>query len=72
LRQYNDWYYRAAKAGYVPLPKQLAMRLLDEIPKDRVVGISEEVTKILYEDIMLLLRDEIDILSRRSIYLRHG
>jgi hypothetical protein len=61
FRQHNDWHSKAAKAGYVPLPKQLIMRFLDEIPEEQVIRISEDVTKNFYEDIMLLLRNEIDI-----------
>jgi hypothetical protein len=68
FRQHTDWHSRASKAGYVPLQKPVIIKLLDRLSEDDVVRVAEEVSKDMFKDVMLLLRDENDLVSTLNVF----
>jgi hypothetical protein len=63
FRQHIDWHSKASKAGYVPLLKPVIIKLLDRLPEEDVVQVAEEVSKDMFKDVILLMRDENDLAS---------
>ena len=53
-----EWYSPAKKAGMVPLPKILLMKIMDKLSKEQVIQISEYMVKNEIKDIILLLKKE--------------
>ena len=67
FRQHIDWHSRASKAGYVPLQKPVIIKLLDRLSEEDVIRAAEEVSKDMFKDVMLLLRDENDLVSTLNL-----
>jgi hypothetical protein len=67
FRQYIDWHSKASKAGYVPLQKLVIIKLLDRLSEEDVIRVAEEVSKDMFKDVMLLLRDENDLVSTLNL-----
>jgi hypothetical protein len=63
FRQHIDWHSKASKAGYVPLLKPVIIKLLDRLSEEDVIRVAEEVSKDMFKDVMLLMRDENDLVS---------
>jgi hypothetical protein len=63
FRQHIDWHSKASKAGYVPLLKPVIIKLLDHLSEEDVIQVAEEVSKDMFKDVMLLMRDENDLVS---------
>ena len=63
FRQHVDWHSKASKAGYVPLLKPVIIKLLDRLSEEDVIRVAEEVSKDMFKDVMLLMRDENDLVS---------
>ena len=63
FRQHIDWHSKASKAGYVPLLKPVIIKLLDRLSEEDVVQVAEEVSKDMFKDVILLMRDENDLAS---------
>ena len=63
FRQHIDWHSKASKAGYVPLLKPVIIKLLDRLSEEDVIRVAEEVSKDMFRDVMLLMRDESDLVS---------
>lgn len=63
FRQHIDWHSKASKAGYVPLLKPVIIKLLDHLSEEDVIRVAEEVSKDMFKDVMLLMRDENDLVS---------
>lgn len=68
FRQHIDWHSKASKAGYVPLQKRVAIKLLDRLSEEEVVRVAEEVSKDIFKDVTLLLRDENDLVSTLNLF----
>jgi hypothetical protein len=68
FRQYIDWHSKASKAGYVPLQKPVIIKLLDRLSEEDVIRVAEEVSKDMFKDVMLLLRDENDLVSTLNLF----
>jgi hypothetical protein len=67
FRQHIDWHSKASKAGYVPLQKPVIIKLLDRLSEEDVIRAAEEVSKDMFKDVMLLLRDENDLVSTLNL-----
>ena len=67
FRQHIDWHSKASKAGYVPLQKPVIIKLLDRLSEEDVIRVAEEVSKDMFKDVMLLLRDENDLVSTLNL-----
>ena len=67
FRQHIDWHSKASKAGYVPLLKPVIIKLLDRLSEEDVIRVAEEVSKDMFKDVMLLLRDENDLVSTLNV-----
>jgi hypothetical protein len=67
FRQHIDWHSKAYKAGYVPLQKPVIIKLLDRLSEEDVIRVAEEVSKDMFKDVMLLLRDENDLVSTLNV-----
>jgi hypothetical protein len=67
FRQHIDWHSKASKAGYVPLQKPVIIKLLDRLSEEDVIRAAEEVSKNMFKDVMLLLRDENDLVSTLNV-----
>jgi hypothetical protein len=67
FRQHIDWHSKASKAGYVPLQKPVIIKLLDRLSEEDVIRVAEEVSKDMFMDVMLLLRDENDLVSTLNV-----
>jgi hypothetical protein len=67
FRQHIDWHSKASKAGYVPLQKPVIIKLLDRLSEEDVIRAAEEVSKDMFKDVMLLLRDENDLVSTLNV-----
>jgi hypothetical protein len=67
FRQHIDWHSKASKAGYVPLLKPVIIKLLDRLSEEDVVRVAEEVSKDMFKDVMLLMRDENDLVSTLNV-----
>jgi hypothetical protein len=68
FRQHIDWHSKASKAGYVPLQKPVIIKLLDRLSEEDVIRVAEEeVSKDMFKDVMLLLRDENDLVSTLNV-----
>jgi hypothetical protein len=63
FKQHIDWHSEASKAGYVPLLKPVISKLLDRLSEEDVIRVAEEVSKDIFKDVMLLKRDENDLVS---------
>jgi hypothetical protein len=67
FRQHTDWHSRASKAGYVPLQKPVIIKLLDRLSEEDVIRAAEDVSKDMFKDVLLLLRDENDLVSTLNV-----
>lgn len=67
FRQHIDWHSKASKAGYVPLQKPVIIKLLDHLSEEDVIRAAEEVSKDMFKDVLLLLRDENDLVSTLNV-----
>lgn len=67
FRQHIDWHSKASKAGYVPLQKPVIIKLLDRLSEEDVIRVAEEVSKDMFKDVMLMLRDENDLVSTLNL-----
>jgi hypothetical protein len=67
FRQHIDWHSKASKAGYVTLQKPLIVKLLDVPSEEDVIRVAKNVSKDMFKDAMLLLRDEIDLRSTLNL-----
>jgi hypothetical protein len=67
FRQHIDWHSKASKAGYVPLQKPVIIKLLDRLSEEDVIRVAEEVSKDMFKDVMLLMRDENDLVSTLNV-----
>jgi hypothetical protein len=67
FRQHVDWHSKASKAGYVPLLKPVIIKLLDRLSEEDVIRVAEEVSKDMFKDVMLLMRDENDLVSTLNV-----
>jgi hypothetical protein len=63
FKEHIDWHSKASKAGYVPLLKPVIIKLLDRLSEEEVIRVAEEVNKDMFKDVMLLMRDETDLVS---------
>jgi hypothetical protein len=48
--------------SYVTLQKPLIVKLIDVLSEEDVIRVANEVSKDMFRDVMLLLRDEIELL----------
>jgi hypothetical protein len=67
FRQHIDWHSKASKAGYVPLQKPVIIKLLDRLSEEDVIRAAEDVSKDMFKDVLLLLRDENDLVSTLNV-----
>jgi hypothetical protein len=67
FRQHIDWHSKASKAGYVPLQKPVIIKLLDRLSEEDVIRAAEDVSKDMFKDVLLLLRDENDLVSTSNV-----
>jgi hypothetical protein len=67
FRQHTDWHSKASKAGYVPLQKPVIIKLLDRLSEEDVIRAAEDVSKDMFKDVLLLLRDENDLVSTLNV-----
>lgn len=67
FKEHIDWYSNAPKAGYISIPRDFIIELLNLISEQEIVRISEKVTKSHHSDIILLLRDEYDVNSTLNV-----
>lgn len=67
FREHVDWYSNAPKAGYISIPRDFVIELLNLISEQEIIRISEKVTKGHHSDIILLLRDEYDVTSTLDV-----
>lgn len=58
LSEFVEWYSPAKKAGMVPLPKVLLVKIMDKLTREQVVQIAEYMVKNEIKDIILLLQKE--------------
>jgi len=58
LSQLAEWYLPAKKAGFVPLPKVLLVKIMKNLTNDQVVQIAEYMVKKEIKDIMLVLKNQ--------------
>jgi hypothetical protein len=67
FRQHIDWHSKASKAGYVPLQKPVIIKILDRLSEEDVIRAAEDVSKDMFKDVLLLLRDENDLVSTLNV-----
>ena len=58
LTQFVDWHAPAKKAGMVPLPKVLLVKIMDKLSKEEILQISEYMVTKEIKDIILVLKKE--------------
>jgi len=63
FKQYVKWDSRAAKAGLVPLPKVLLVKIIDKLTKEEIIQIAQYMVDKEIKDIILVLRKEHNITS---------
>ena len=58
LTQFVDWYEPAKKAGMVPLPKILLVKIMNKLTKEEILQIAEYMVTKEIKDIILVLKKE--------------
>ena len=66
LSQFIEWHSPAKKAGMVPLPKVLLMKIMDKLTSEEIVQISEYMVTNEIKDIILILKKEHTVSSFMS------
>ena len=60
---YIRWYAKAPKAGMIPLPKELLIKIMDSVPTEEISQIAEYTGRVTTKDINLIQRQEHTIKS---------
>ena len=63
LSRHIDWYAPAQRSGFVPLPKILLKKVMDNLTEEQIVLVSEYMVKNEIKDIILVLRKEHNVNS---------
>lgn len=63
LSQHVEWDAPAKKSGFVPLPKILLMKIMDNLTEEQIIQVSEYMVKNEIKDIILILRKEHNVNS---------
>lgn len=58
LIQFVEWYSPARKAGMIPLPKVLLIKIMEKLTKKEIIQISEYMVTKEIKDIVLVLKKE--------------
>ena len=61
--QFVKWDSRAPKAGLVPLPKVLLVKIMDKLTNDQIIQIAKYMVDKEIKDIILVLRREHNIIT---------
>ena len=56
LIQFQEWYAPAKKAGMIPLPKVLLMKIMEKLTKEEIIQISEYMVTKEIKDMILILK----------------
>lgn len=62
-----DWHTNAVKAGFITVRKGKIVKMLDEIPEEKIVKIAEYVAKTESRDFIMMLRNEYSITSALDV-----
>jgi hypothetical protein len=63
FRQYIDWHTSAAKAGWIPMQKEMIRKVIEKINDDEVKELADHISKNQMQDVILLLRRQYDFAS---------
>jgi len=63
ISQFVKWDSRAPKAGLVPLPKVLLVKIMDKLTKEQINQIAQYMVDKEIKDIILILRNEHNIIT---------
>ena len=66
LVQFIEWHSPAKKAGLVPLPKVLLIKIMDKLTQEQIVQIAEYMVTKEIKDIILILKKEHTVSSFMS------
>ncbi len=58
-----DWHFSAAKAGWVPVQREMLRRMIDETTDEKIRGLADYAARNQMQDLVLLLRREYDLAS---------
>ncbi|WP_337861520.1 hypothetical protein [Nitrososphaera sp.] len=75
LEHYFSWTATAAKAGFIPVPKQVLAMALERLTEDDVSAIAEEVGRSYAKEIQLLMRGRFTLegfLENFELWAREG
>lgn len=61
LAQVLDWDILAAKAGWVPIPKNALINILDEVDENNISKLAEKNGKTIPNDFLLAMKGRLDI-----------
>lgn len=63
FRQYMDWHFSAAKAGWIPIQREMLRKLIEKTSDDEIKGLADHIAKNQMQDVILLLRRKYDFAS---------
>lgn len=63
FRQFMDWHLSAAKAGWVPVQREMLRSMIDKSSDEDIVMLAENIARTQMPEFILLLRREYDFAS---------